>query len=133
MPGPSKMPRHLKLLRGTLQPCRDAPGGVSLPTFAVAPEPPAWLADVTAAAEFARLSRLMTANALLSEGNVTLLAHFSMLHARICAAWAAGTTPTAATLMAFRRLASDLGLTHINAQPAPPKSNNRFLSNFKIR
>ena len=126
MSGPKKTPRHLKLLRGTLQPCRDvAPATPGLPVLDVAPIPPAWMTDLTALAEFRRLAAVLMANSLLTSGNVALLAHLAMLHARITAAWLAGETPTAALLGVYRKLSGDLGLTSMPVQ-APASKPNRF-------
>lgn len=132
MPGPSKTPRHLKLLKGTLQPCRDvAPSTPALPAIDAA-SPPSWLQDVTAIAEFKRLAAVLTANKLLTSGNTALLAHLAMLHARITSSWTTGETPSAALLAVFRRLAGDLGLTNLPTQ-APATKPNRFLLNGKRR
>ena len=134
MPGPSKTPRHLKLLRGTLQPCRDvSPSTAALPAIEAAPIPPAWLQDLTAIAEFKRLAAVLTVNRLLTAGNVDLLAHVCMLHARITAMWTAGETPSAALLAIFRKLSGDLGLTHLPTQAPAAAKPNRFLINAKRR
>lgn len=126
MPGPSKTPRGVKLLRNTLQPCRDSlPATPALPPIDGAPSAPAWLTDITAVSEFRRLAAVLTATKLLTAGNVSLLAHFVMLHARITAAWQAGETPSAALMAVYRRLAGDLGLTHMPLA-APPSAPNRF-------
>jgi hypothetical protein len=125
MPGPRKTPRHLKLLKGTLQPCRDSPAGVALPALDGVPIPPVWMTDLTAIAEFRRLASVLMANRLLTAGNVALLAHLAMLHARITASWMADETPTAALLTVYRRLSGDLGLTSMPVQ-APASKPNRF-------
>jgi len=126
MPGPKKAPRHLKLLKGTLQACRDKPAGAGLPALDAA-TPPAWMQDVVAVAEFRRLAGVLAANKLLTAGNVALLAHLAMLHARLTAAWSTGETPTAALMTVYRRLSGDLGLTALSL-PAPAASKpNRFL------
>lgn len=126
MPGPAKTPRHLKLLRGTVQRCRDvAPSTAALPAIDAA-TPPAWLQDITAIAEFKRLAAVLIVNKLLTAGNTALLAHLAMCHARIAAAWLADRTPSAALLTVYRRLSADLSLTSV-AVPAPAGKPNRFL------
>lgn len=133
MPGPRKTPRHLKLLRGTLQPCRDVASATpTLPAIDTA-IPPAWMTDITAVTEFRRLAAALTVNRLLTAGNTALLAHLVMIHARITAAWTAGETPTAALLTVYRRLSSDLGLTHMAAHAPAAAKPNRFIVNGKRR
>ena len=125
MPGPKKTARHLKLMRGTLQPCRDsAPAAPGLPAIDSA-TPPSWLQDVVAVAEFRRLASVLTVNGLLTVGNTALLAHLAMLHARITATWLSGESPSAASLMVYRRLCGDLGLTSLPT-PASTGRPNRF-------
>ena len=125
MPGPSKTPRHLKLLKGTLQPCRDVVPTAALPAIDAA-SPPAWLQDVTAIAEFKRLAAVLGVNRLLTGGNTALLAHLAMLHARITAAWNEGLTPSAALMNIYRRLCGDLGLTHVGVAAPAASKTNRF-------
>lgn len=130
MSGPSKIPRHLKLLRGTLQPCRDTlPAGPGLPAIEGETRPPAWMQDVSAVAEFRRLSSALVANKMLTQGNVVLLAHLCMLHARLQEAWVSDSTPTAALLTVYRRLSGDLGLTGMAAQSTVTKPDNKFTNN----
>jgi hypothetical protein len=85
------------------------------------------LTDITAIAEFKRLAAVLSVNRLLTAGNVHMLAHLCMLHARITATWTTGATPSAALLAIFRRLSGDLGLTHMPTQ-APAGRPNRFLT-----
>ena len=125
MPGPKKLPRHLKLLRGTVQPCRDvASDKQALPAIDCAIAP-AWMQDEAAIAEFKRLAAVLTANKMLTGGNVQILAHLAMLHARVTASWTEGGTPSAALLTVYRRLAGDLGLTAL-PMPTPTSKPNRF-------
>ena len=82
------------------------------------------MTDATAIAECQRLAAVLTANKLLTAGNVALLAHLAMLNARITASWTTGATPSAAVLTVYRRLSGDLGLTHLpTAAPAASKPN----------
>jgi hypothetical protein len=119
-----RKPTHLKLLAGTARPDRVAPATPALPALDAA-TPPSWLTDLTALAEFRRLAAVLTANRLLTAGNVGLLAHLVMLHTRITASWMADETPTAALLTVYRRLSGDLGLTSMPVQ-APASKPNRF-------
>lgn len=131
MPGPRKTPRHLKLLRGTSQPCRDvAPSTAALPALDTAIAP-AWMTDITAVAEFKRLAAVLTVNKLLTAGNTALLAHLVMIHARLMTAWTTSATPSAALMTVYRRMCSDLGLLSMAVPVAKP--GNKFANNAKPR
>jgi hypothetical protein len=130
MPGPKRQPRHLRLLRGTLQPCRDLES-TGLPPVGEVPSAPTWMTNLDARKEWDRLARVMVANKLLSAGNASLLAHAVMLGARLSEAWKSGATPSAAQVTVYRRLLGDLGLTNM-ADVAPRAGPNRFLD-FKRR
>ena len=122
---------HLKLLAGTARPDRAVREGPALPLFAAPPPPPAWLANIDALSEWHRLAPLLVANRLLTAGNIALFGQLCALHGRLVEMWRTGDLPHAAHLAALRSLSNALGLLSISV-PAP-KSNNRFLSNFKIR
>jgi hypothetical protein len=129
MSGPKRSPRNLRLLRGTLQPCRDAsPSTPSLPPLNTAPTAPAWMGDAVAIAEFDRLATILAVNDLMTVGRIDALADYSMLSARTQALWQSGETPSAALLAIRRKLASDLNLSEMNLA-APSAKPNRFLSN----
>jgi hypothetical protein len=112
MPGPKRQPRHLRLLRGTLQPCRDLES-TGLPPVGEVPSAPTWMTNLDARKEWDRLARVMVANKLLSAGRKS------------------GATPSAAQVTVYRRLLGDLGLTNM-ADVAPRAGPNRFLD-FKRR
>lgn len=131
MARPTRAPRHLKLLSGTLKPYRDqGPEKDGLPTIDEPPEAPAWLTHITAIAEWRRLSTVMAANKLLTEGNVGLLAHLCMLHARLVDLWTSSEKPNAALIAAYRTAAGDLSLTHMKL-PSGETNKNRFAQNGK--
>ena len=132
MPGPKKAPRYLKLLKGTLRPCRDEPVETSaLPAMEAVPSPPAWLKNLEALKEWHRLASVMTANSLLHAGNQNAFAHYCAVHASLIQTWAARETPTAAMLAAFRTLAGSLGL--LNIATPKPIAGNKFAKNATLR
>ena len=139
MPGPSRTPRHLRLLKGTLRPCRDGGADQSAkPTLPPVDQaaPPDWLTDARAVAEWQRLSRIMLANRLLTEGNRDMLAHLCMLISRFADIWSAGRIPPAALLAQYRVLSGSLHLSALNLTAAAPgKPENRFskLAEFSRR
>ncbi len=123
MPGPSKTPRHLRLLKGTLQPSRDTPAGPALPAVDSAPIRPAWLKNPDAILEFDRLAPLLLANKLLTDGNVGVFTQMCALHGRLVAMWTEGTTPSAAMLSTYRALCNALGLLGMKLPAAGARPN----------
>lgn len=127
MPRPRK-PRHLKLLAGTLQPCRDVPeppavGGV----LERVPAPPDWLPNAHAVREWDRLAGILVANRLLHEGALSALGMLCGLHGMIVAAFSANAMPQAALVGQLRALYGAFGLVRGPPLPAPPRASpNRF-------
>ena len=132
MPGPGKKPSALKLISGTVQPCREVAAGVSLPVLDAAPPTPDWL-GVQAVKEWDRLAPMLVANGLLTEGGLSALAMLCALHGKLVQEWQAGITPRAALLREHRNLGNDFGLSPVaqgkvrmgEAKPA----GNRFTTN----
>src|ERR1700682_3271910 len=104
MPGPPKKPASLKAIAGTIRPFREAPTGVSLPPVPAASPAPDWLPNAHAVKEWGRLAQMLVANALLTEGGLSVLGHLCALHGKLVQLWAAGETPTAALLAQYRNL-----------------------------
>ncbi len=131
MPGPAKAPRHLKLLKGTYQKCRDTVAGApSLPVFDTLPPPPSWLRrNAHAVREWRRLGPFLVTNKLLGEGTISAFAMMCALYGRNVEMFARGLTPTAAHIAAYRALCGSLGLLAMNL--APPKANNPFAKHVK--
>ncbi len=123
MPGPAKSSRHLKILKGTLQPSRDAPEGAALSPVDSAPPRPAWLNNPDAVREFDRLAPLLLANKILTDGNVGVFVQMCALHGRLVAMWTEGTTPSAAMLSTYRALCNALGLLGMKLPAAGGKPN----------
>jgi hypothetical protein len=127
---------HLKLLCGTARRDRTAPEGPALPVLTEVPQPPGWLQNIEAQREWRRLASVMTANKLLTAGNISLLGQLCGLHGQLAQAWSTGVTPTAALIASYRSLSVALGLASMNismpaapgsvAPAAPPGKPNRF-------
>lgn len=125
MPGPAKTPRHLKLVKGTLQKSRDPGPGPSLPMLDSLPLPPVWMRkNVHAVREWRRLGPYLIANRLLGEGQLSAFATMCALYGRNVDTFSRGLTPTAAHLSAYRALCGSLGVLAMNL--AQPKPNNPF-------
>jgi hypothetical protein len=136
MPGPAKVPAHLKLLRGTLMrpPPQDA-STPALPVLDVEPSPPPWLKDAEALREWKRLAPVLTANRLLHEGNIGLLAQLCAVHGRLVKIWSSEGSANAALVMTYRMLSNSLGMLGWELQQSARPDNrqskqaNRFAAN----
>src|SRR4051812_9749357 len=74
MPGPKRTPRHLRVMRGTLQRCRDDTlHTAGILAFDGTPNPPSWMQNRDALDEWGRLAPLLLANRLLTPGNINAL------------------------------------------------------------
>lgn len=92
------------------------------------PEPPDYLPNGHAAAEWRRLARVLVSARLLSAGNLPALAIMCGLYGQIVALWQAGASPPAALVGQYRALLADLGLTGMQL-PREPSRANRFANN----
>lgn len=121
MPGRPKIPDQLKLLRGTAQPSRCQRPGASFPLVEEPPDPPEWLPNGPAVAEFKRLAALLHEMGLLTAASVSALGILAALHGKVCQQWAAGTTPNGHTLSQLRGFCRDFGLVPSSRLPEPPE------------
>lgn len=129
MPNPRK-PLALKLLQGTTRPDRPTPPHVEYPLVTAAPEPPEWLQDPRAVAEWTRLVPILMGVGLLSEASIGSLAILCATFGAIAGLVSQGQPPPASLLSVYRALAGDFGLSAVAQQklhPAPtPEPSNRF-------
>jgi phage terminase small subunit len=125
VPGPAKQPRHLKLVKGTLQKCRDTGASASLPAFDKLPPPPRWMMkNAHAVREWRRLGPFLIANGLLGEGSISAFGLMCALYGRNVDLFSRGITPTAAHIATYRALCGSLGLLAMNL--SQPKDTNPF-------
>jgi len=126
-------PRQLKILSGTLQPCRDRAAGIEVTPLTDRPDPPDWLPNEHAVKEWNRLVPILLSNKLLAEADITALGHMCALHGKLVQLWSAGETPTASLLSTLRGMQADFGLSPHSRAKVPPAadnpSGNRFASN----
>jgi phage terminase small subunit len=115
-----RKPDHLKLFHGTFRPSRAAPKHIDLPLVAGVPEPPDWLPNAHAVAEWRRLASLLVANRLLTGASLGTFGVLCSLHGVIVSELAAGRVPTASLVAQFRTLANDFGLTYAGQQKLKP-------------
>lgn len=126
MPYPRKPPA-LKAISGSREP---SPVVVPLPVIASPPPAPEWLTGA-AVDEWNRLTRILTAHQLLTEGGVGALAVLCALYGDIQQQYINGESPTAKAIGQFRGLVNDFGLTPIAQGKVKPAAGgdaagNRF-------
>lgn len=108
MPQPRK-PNRLKLLEGTDRPDRmhDEPE-LPLADDLAAPD---WLNGPDAVALWEKLTDILSAVRVLSQGDLEELGHLCNLHGRCVRLWRAGEAPTAAELTQLRMYFGEFGLS----------------------
>lgn len=127
MPNPRK-PRQLKVIEGTLRRDRDYPE----PEFPVVEgaRPPDWLNGPEALAEWDRLTALLESSRVLTQADLTALAHLCNLHGACVKLYRAGMEPTAAQLTQLRLMLAEFGLTPASRSKAgtaaPKDQKNPF-------
>lgn len=134
MPGPSKKPGTIKLLRGTSRKDREPEGGIALPVVDQLPEPPDWLPNGHAVREWDRLARILKANGLLTEASLTPLAHLCAIHGRLVQMWSGGVPPTGHLYAQYLKLCDSFGLSPAAQSKvivSPRAKGNKFSNNGK--
>jgi phage terminase small subunit len=106
MPQPRK-PNRVKDITGSV---KERTSEVDLPPVDHVPEPPEWLPNPEAIAEWRRMAPILMANRLLSAGDLPALANYCALHGRIAEIWGAGLTPPSAIMAQFVSLGNAFGL-----------------------
>ena len=124
----ARRPPVLKLLAGTSRPDRAAPEGSALPALDGVPPAPGWMTNPHARREWRRLAPILTANKLLTAGNLGIFVQLCALQGRLVETWVDGATPTAALLMTHRAHCVSLGLLGMTPLPAA-KPGNAFTNN----
>lgn len=128
-------PRNLKVLSGTIQPCRDSRKAPEVSPLDAVPLPPDWLPNAHAVKEWDRLAPILVNLRMLAEGDLSTLGMLCALHGKIVQLYAAGETPTASMAATLRGMQSDFGLSAVaraKASPVGPgKPSNPFSANGK--
>ena len=128
MANPRK-PTILKAISGTIQRCREpSTPPVELELVAACPDAPNWLPNAHAVKEWHRLVVILTNARLLTLGGLSALAVLCALHGKLVQLWAAGDSPNASMLAAYRNLINDFGLTPV-AQGRVTATSARHTSN----
>ena len=130
MPRPRK-PTALKVIAGTSRPDRAYTPEIELPLVESLPNAPDWMPNTHAVKEWDRLARILIANKLLAEADLTALGHMCALHGKIVQLYAAGESPTASMAGALRVMQGDFGLSpvargKVSAGSSDKPSGNKF-------
>lgn len=134
-------PRKLdafKKLEGTLKKSREVES-IPLPTVAALPQPPEWLRNRHAIAEWYRLTPILFRVGVLTEAGTPALAVLCAVHGSIVSAFDGGEVPSAAELAQYRNLINDFGLTpvaqtKVKATKDPGEgANNVFTNHARLR
>lgn len=134
MPGPAKKPTSLKVISATERPDRAPPEGISLPLILETPPAPDWLPNAHAVKEWHRLTRILVANKLLTEGGLSALGMLCGVHGKLVQLWSAGETPTGHMLAQYRNMVNDFGLTPCaqgKVRPIAKEKENPFIQHGK--
>lgn len=136
MANPRK-PNHLKIISGTYRKCR-ASNEVEIELLDKLPPPLDWLPNAHAVKEWKRLAKILTANRLLAEADLSTLGHLCSLHGKLVQIYAAGQAPTASMISTLRGLQNDFGLSPITrgkvgGASSGPEEGNPFANNGKRR
>src|SRR5690554_2417013 len=128
-----KKPAALKVIAGTDRPDRKGADPVDLPLVSEIPDPPEWLPNKHAEAEWKRLSAILHANGLLTKAGLGPLGMLCALHGKLVQLWMAGETPTGHMMAQYRALVGEFGLTPVaqgRVKPSERKAQgNKFASN----
>ncbi len=125
---PARKPRRMKLLNGTIQPCRDR-AELELAPVQGPPEAPGFL-DVAAADEFDRVANLLHCAGVLTQADFSLLVTYAAAWGNLVKLWTGGIRPTPADLTAFRQLATELGLSPRSRASLPPSTHQMSTNPF---
>ncbi len=108
-----KKPRETKDPGGTLRKHREPAEVVDFPEVepAALPKPPVWVKGVDARREWTRLVKLLTANHVLTEGDLSALGHLCALHGEIVDDLRRKVRPTGTTRTQLRLFYEEFGLT----------------------
>lgn len=109
----ARKPPTLKAVSGTGRKDRDPVASVELPVLSDVPPAPDWLPNSHAVKEWDRLAAILTANKLLTEGDLSSLGMLCALFGKIVQLYAAGEAPTASMAGALRNMENDFGLTPV--------------------
>ena len=127
-------PRALKVIQGTLQPCRDIPQAEFAGVTEV-PNAPDWLPNMHAMKEWDRLAPILHKAGLLTEAGLSAFGMLCSLHGKIVQLFAAGECPTGHMLAQWRSITNDFGLTPVAQGKVKPlgqeKPKNKFGENGK--
>lgn len=133
---PARTPHNLKVISGTVQPCRVEPESVSWEPLTEVPPAPPWLNNYLAVEEWQRITPFLIRLKLMSEGDIPAVATMCDLYAGYICAALEGRKVDASTIAQMRGLWADFGMTPLSRSkirnPDTPKNpKSKFGSNGK--
>lgn len=134
MAGRPRKPTKLKVISGTVQPCRENKNaGAEFAPLSEIPDAPDWL-PIDGVTEFERLAQILHNQKLLTDACLMPLAVLCGTYAKIVQQFKAGTMPTASQITQYRLLCVEFGLTpvsqgKVNAGALDDKKANKFAKN----
>jgi phage terminase small subunit len=128
--GRPRKPRALKILKGTLQKCRDRPE----PEFPLVTsdglEPPDWLVDPEAVRFWKWMAGLLTNSHVLTEPDQVALGHLANLHADCVQLYRAKRAPSVGQLGHLRIYLTEFGMTPASRSKARPVGDGKAVNPF---
>lgn len=131
--GRKPKPHALKVIEGTAKgsdPVLELPEATDL-------EPPTWLREIdnpgirgTALEEWEKLAPLLSDSRVLTEGDLSQLAHACQLHGEIVSKYRKGLAVTAADRAQLRTAYSEFGLTPASRARVRPQDKDRSENRF---
>ncbi|MEQ8409116.1 MAG: hypothetical protein RKH07_12655 [Gammaproteobacteria bacterium] len=134
----ARKPKNLKVVAGTDRKDRDV-SEIEIPPVEEMPQAPDWITNAHAVKEWNRLCPILMATKLLTDADLSTLAHLCGLHGKIVQLYAAGEAPTASMITTLRNLQNDFGLSPVArgkvtpVSDGPGRKRNTFSSNGKKR
>lgn len=130
-------PHKLKVISGTVQPCRENTDALEVEPITEIPDPPNWFSNPFAIIEFQRLAPYMVRYKLLTPLNIGAFATLCDLYGRYVENSLAGRQTDAATLGQMRGYWVEFGLTPLsqgklkNPDAGNSTPKNKFNGNGK--
>lgn len=124
-----RKPKQFKLLQGTARKDRDKPE-FELPALTELPAPPEWLQNVDAVDAWDRFGDELVAHRVITEADLTLLAHLCRMHGHLLELYRSGAEVQASMIAQYRLLASDFGLTPTSRSRVQPAGDPREANPF---
>ena len=129
--GRTRKPKALKIMQGTVQPCRDGGETWEPPKLDDVPDPPDWLSSTWAVGEWNRVAPMLYNAGILTDADLMVLGSYCQLHGNLVTQNLAGIVPSASHYNALLAHASHFGMTPSSRAKAVPASGKKDENPFK--